>query len=90
MNKKELVGKVAQKTGLMKKDVEAVTDVMLEEIKAALVKKEKVQFTGFGTFEVRKRAARNGQNPRTGEKIRMPETKIPAFKAGKGLKDAVR
>ncbi|MEG1474052.1 MAG: HU family DNA-binding protein, partial [Christensenella sp.] len=49
-----------------------------------------VQFMGFGTFEVRKRAARNGQNPRTGEKIRMPETKIPAFKAGKNLKDAIR
>ncbi len=90
MNKKELVGKVAQKTGMMKKDVEAVTDAMLEEITAALVKKEKVQFMGFGTFEVRKRAARDGQNPRTGEKIRMPETKIPAFKAGKGLKDAIR
>lgn len=90
MNKKELVGKVAQKTGMMKKDVEAVVDSTLEEIKDALVKKDKVQFMGFGTFEVRKRAARNGQNPRTGEKIRMPETKIPAFKAGKGLKDAIK
>lgn len=90
MNKKELVGKVAQQTGMMKKDVETVTDAILGEIKNALVKKEKVQFMGFGTFEVRKRAARNGQNPRTGEKIVMPEVKIPAFKAGKGLKDAIR
>ncbi|MEG0257928.1 MAG: HU family DNA-binding protein [Christensenella sp.] len=90
MNKKDTVGKVAQKTGMSKKDIEYITDALLGEITAALVKGDKVQFMGFGTFEVRKRAARNGQNPRTGEKIRMPETKIPAFKAGKNLKDAIR
>ena len=90
MNKKELVGWVAEKTGMMKKDVEMLTDSLLCEIQAALAAKEKVQIMGFGTFEVRTRAARNGQNPRTGEKIHMDATKIPAFKAGKLLKDAVR
>ncbi len=90
MNKKEMVGKVAEKTGMMKKEVEAVTDALLDEIQNALAKNEKIQFMGFGTFEVRTRAARNGQNPRTGEKIHMAATKIPAFKAGKLLKDAVK
>ncbi|WP_279288448.1 HU family DNA-binding protein [Christensenella tenuis] len=90
MNKKELVGKVAEKTGIMKRDVEIVTDAILEEIKETLAADGKVQLMGFGSFEVRSRAARNGKNPRTGEAIRMPEVKLPAFKAGKLLKDAVR
>ena len=90
MNKKELVGRVAEKTGMMKKDVEMLTDSLLCEIQAALAAKEKVQIMGFGTFEVRTRAARNGQNPRTGEKIHMDATKIPAFKAVKLLTYAVR
>ena len=90
MNKKELIGRVAEKTGIMKKDVEAVTETILEEIRETLAANGKVQLMGFGAFEVRSRAARNGKNPRTGEAIRMPEVKLPAFKAGKLLKDAVR
>ena len=90
MNKKELIGRVAEKTGIMKKDVEAVTETILEEIRETLAANGKVQPMGFGAFEVRSRAARNGKNPRTGEAIRMPEVKLPAFKAGKLLKDAVR
>ena len=90
MNKKELVGKVAEKTGIMKRDVETVTDAILEEIRETLAADGKVQLMGFGAFEVRSRAARNGKNPRTGETIRMPEVKLPAFKAGKLLKPAVR
>ncbi len=90
MNKKELVAKAAQKTGLMKKDVDAVVDAVVEEITQALAESKKVQIMGFGTFELRKRAARKGQNPRTGETIQMPEALIPAFRAGKCLKEAVK
>lgn len=90
MNKKELVGKVAEKTGIMKKDVEMITDAILDEIRETLAANEKVKLMGFGAFEVRSRAARNGKNPRTGETIRMSEVRLPAFKAGKLLKDAVR
>ena len=90
MNRKELVTRVSDKTGLMKKDVDAVTDAVLDEIRETLAAGGKVQLMGFGSFEVRSRAARNGKNPRTGETILMPEVKLPAFKAGKLLKDAVR
>ena len=89
MNKKELIREVADQTGFMKKDVEAVTEALLGIISESLSNNEKVQFVGFGTFEVRSRAPRNCKNPRTGEMIRLTETKIPAFKAGKALKEAV-
>ena len=89
MNKTELIAAIASKTELSKKDAEkalkAFTDVVTEELK----KGEKIQLVGFGTFEVRDRAAREGKNPATGEKITIAATKVPAFKAGKALKDAV-
>lgn len=90
MNKKEVVELVSKKTGFSKKDVELLTDALLDEIQDALARNEKVRFMGFGTFEVRVRAARNGKNPRTGEKILVPEMKMPAFKAGKVIKEAIR
>ena len=90
MNKLELIAAVAAKAEISKKDAEkavkAFTDVVTEE----LVKGEKVQLVGFGNFEVRERAAREGKNPQTGEKITIAASKVPAFKAGKALKDAVK
>ena len=89
MNKTELVAAMADQAGLSKKDAEkalkAFTDVVAEE----LAKGEKIQLVGFGTFEVRERKARKAQNPQTKEEITIPATKVPAFKAGKGLKDVV-
>ena len=81
MNKSELVASVAEKSGLTKKDAEKAVNAVFDSITATLVSGEKVQLVGFGTFEVRERKERQGQNP--------PATKVPAFKAGKGLKDAV-
>ena len=89
MNKVELVASVAEKTGLSKKDAEKAVAAVLDSIVAAVAKDEKVQLIGFGTFEVRARAAREGKNPATGAKIKIAATKVPAFKAGKALKDAV-
>ena len=89
MNKTELVAKVAEKSGLTKKDAEKAVNALFESVKEALVKKDKVQMIGFGTFEVKARAARKGRNPQTGAEIKIPATKNPVFKAGKGLKDAV-
>ena len=89
MNKTELVAAIAEKAGLSKKDAEgavkAFTDTVAEQLKAG----EKIQLVGFGTFEVRERAAREGVNPRTGDKIKIAASKVPAFKAGSALKDAV-
>ena len=89
MNKTELVAAIAEKTGLTKKDAEgavkAFTDTVAEQLKAG----DKIQLVGFGTFEVRERAAREGVNPRTGDKIKIAASKVPAFKAGSALKDAV-
>ncbi|MDD9150698.1 MULTISPECIES: HU family DNA-binding protein [unclassified Sporolactobacillus] len=90
MNKNELIQKVAEKTGIAKKDTEAVVNETLGEIISALNKNEKVQFVGFGTFEVRERASRTGRNPQTGEAITIPATKVPGFRAGNKLKDAVK
>ncbi|RYL88188.1 HU family DNA-binding protein [Sporolactobacillus sp. THM7-4] len=90
MNKNELIQKVAGKTGISKKDTEAVINETLEEIIAALNNNEKVQFVGFGTFEVRERASRTGRNPQTGEAITIPATKVPGFRAGNKLKEAVK
>ena len=89
MNKTELVAAMAEKTELSKKDAEkalkAFTDVVAEELK----KGEKVQLVGFGTFEVSKRAAREGRNPQTGKTMSIPASKAPKFKAGKALKDSI-
>ena len=89
MNKTELIAAVAEKTGLSKKDTEAVITAALDAISAALAEEEKVQLVGFGAFEVKSRAARLGRNPKTKETIEIPASKVPVFKAGKALKDAV-
>ena len=89
MNKLELIASVAEKTGLTKKDSEAAIMAMVESITEALEKQDKVQLIGFGTFEVKRRAAREGVNPSTGEKIKIESAKGPVFKPGKGLKDRV-
>ena len=85
MNKAELVAAVAAKTGETKKAAEAFVEVVTE----ALKKGDKIQLVGFGSFEVRKRAARKGRNPQTKEEIKIPASKAPVFKAGKALKDVV-
>lgn len=90
MNKTDLVAKVAEKTGTMKKEVEAAVNATLEVIQDALGAGDPVQLIGFGTFEVRERAERTGRNPQTGETITVPAGKAPAFKPGKALKDAVK
>ena len=89
MNKTELIAAVAEKTGMSKKDTEAVIAATLGTITAALHEEEKVQLMGFGSFEVKKRAARTGSNPRSKETIQIPASQTPVFKAGKALKDAV-
>lgn len=90
MNKTELVSRIADVSGLTKKDSEIALNSTLAAIQESLVAGEKVVLTGFGTFEVRNRKSRVGHNPRTNEKIAIPAQKSPAFKAGKVLKDAVR
>ncbi len=90
MNKTELVEIVATKTGLTKKDSEKAVAAVLEGITDALVKGDKVQMVGFGTFEVRERKAREGRNPSTGETIKIQAQKVPAFKPGQALKNMVR
>ena len=89
MNKAELIAAVAEKTGMSKKDTEAVVSTALDTIVAAMAEGEKVQLVGFGSFEVKKRAARTGLNPRTKQTIAIPASKAPVFKAGKALKDTV-
>lgn len=89
-NKAELVTNVATATGLTKKDATAAVDAVFSSIQASLAKGEKVQLIGFGNFEVRHRAARKGRNPQTGKEIQIPASKVPAFKPGKALKDAVK
>src|SRR5436309_1699043 len=90
MNKTELVNAVATQAELTKKDATTVVDVLFETITNTLAKEEKIQLIGFGAFEVRERAARTGRNPQTGEEIQIPASKIPAFKPGKELKEAVK
>lgn len=90
MNKEQLIERVSTKTGLSKKDVNSTLDALLEGVTAALKKNDKVTLVGFGTFSVRKRAAREGRNPQTGAKLRIPARKVPAFAAGKELKTAVK
>ncbi len=89
MNKQELVTSVAEKSGLTKKDSEKAVNAVFASIEEALAKGDKVQLVGFGTFEVRSRAARKGRNPQTGAEIEIAAAKVPAFKAGKALKDSV-
>ena len=89
MNKSDLIAAIADKTGTTKKSAEASLNAMTEVITDALVKGDKVQLVGFGSFEVRKRAARKGRNPQTKEEIKIPASKAPVFKAGKALKDLV-
>ena len=89
MNKAELVAAVAAKTGDTKKAAEASVDAFVSAVKESLKKGEKVQLVGFGSFEVRKRAARKGRNPQTKEEIKIPASKAPVFKAGKALKELV-
>jgi DNA-binding protein HU-beta len=89
MTKVELVNAVAEKAELSKKDADKAVAAVFAAITDSLKKGDKVQLIGFGTFEVRKRAARTGLNPRTKETIKIAATKVPAFKAGKALKDVV-
>ena len=89
MNKAELVAAVAEKTALSKKDSEKAVNAAFEAITAALVGGDKVQLVGFGAFEVKERNARVGRNPKTKEEIQIPASRVPVFKAGKALKDAV-
>ena len=89
MNKTDLVNAVASKAEISKKDAEAAVSAVVSSISEALAGGEKVQLVGFGSFEVRDRAAKQGRNPRTGESITIPASKLPAFKAGSALKEAV-
>ncbi len=89
MNKTELIAAVAESAGLTKKDSERVINAAIDAITASLVKGEKVQISGFGTFETKEREARIGRNPHTKEEIHIPATKVPTFKASKALKDTV-
>ncbi|HEX6990202.1 MAG TPA: HU family DNA-binding protein [Bacillota bacterium] len=89
MNKAELINRVAEKTGLTKKETEKAVNAVVETIEQALATGEKVSLVGFGTFEVRSRRARTGRNPQTGESISIPASKVPAFRPGKALKERV-
>jgi len=89
MTKTELVTLVAEKAGTTKKNADAALTAVIDSITETLAKGEKVQLVGFGTFEVRERAAREGVNPQTRKKIQIPATKTPAFKPGRALKEAV-
>lgn len=89
MNKAELVASMAEKCKLSKKDTEKVLNAFVESVEEALINGDKVQLVGFGSFEVRDRAARKGRNPQTKEEITIPASKAPVFKVGKALKDAV-
>lgn len=90
MNKAELVAAVAEKTEFTKKDAEKAVAAVFDAISQAMAKGEKVQLVGFGTFEVKKREERVGRNPQTKEEIVIPARKVPGFKAGKALKEAVQ
>ena len=89
-NKQDLIAKVSERTSLTKKDSAAAVDAVFGAISEFLAAGEKIQLIGFGNFEVRERAARTGRNPQTGKEITIAASKVPAFKAGKALKDAVK
>ena len=90
MNKADLVSAVAEKTNMSKKDAEKAVSAVFSAIEETLAKNEKVQLVGFGTFEVKERAERIGRNPQTREEMKIPASRVPGFKAGKALKDAVQ
>ncbi len=90
MTKAELIVSVADATGIDRKKADKAVSAVFDAIKRALVEGDKVQIIGFGTFENRERSARKGRNPRTGEEIDIPKSKLPSFKAGKALKEAVK
>jgi len=90
MNKTDLINEVAERSELSKKDAAKAVDAVFETVMDSLSKGERVQIIGFGNFEVRDRSARKGRNPQTGEEIQIPASKVPAFKAGKALREAVR
>ena len=87
--KDDIINSVADKADLTKKDAAAAVEAFTSTVQDALEKGNSIGLIGFGTFEVRTRAAREGRNPQTGEPLKIPEKKVPAFKAGKKLKDAV-
>ena len=89
MNKADLIARIAEEADLSKKSAEAALNAFVDAVEGALKKGEKVQLVGFGSFEVRKRAARKGRNPQTKEEIKIPASKAPVFRAGKALKDLV-
>ena len=89
MKKTELIASVAEQSGLSKKDAEKALNATIDTIIKAVAEGDKIQLTGFGTFEQRQRNARTGCDPRTGNTIEIPASKVPAFKAGKGFKDIV-
>lgn len=90
MNKTDLVKAVSTQAVLTQKDAASAVDAIFSTITSALAKEEKIQLIGFGTFEVRERSARKGRNPQTGEEIEIAASKVPAFKPGKELKEAVK
>ena len=89
MNRGEVVAAIAEQSGLTKADADRALEAMFKVVKKALKSGDTVSLVGFGTFVVRKRAARSGRNPRTGDTIKIKASKVPAFKAGKALKDAL-
>lgn len=89
MNKTELTAAIAKKTGMTQKQAATVMEAFISSVSDALAQGEKVQLIGFGSFEVRDRAARSARNPRTGEELKVDASKAPVFKAGKALKDQV-
>lgn len=90
MNKTELIAAISEKAGLSKKDAEAALNAFIDSVKGALKKGDKVQLIGFGSFEVKERAARKGRNPQTKAEITIPASKVPTFKVGKAFKDAIK
>ena len=89
MNKSELIAIAAENTGMTKKDTERILNAAIDAIAASLVRGEKVQLSGFGTFEAKEREARIGRNPHTGDAVEIPATRVPGFKASKALKDSI-
>ena len=89
MNKTELIAAIAADSELSKKDTEKALNAFIDSVEGALKKGEKIQLVGFGSFEVRERAARKGRNPQTKEEIMIPASKVPVFKAGKAFKDNI-
>lgn len=90
MNRAELVTAMAEKAGVSKKDADNILKAFIDTVEDAVKANDKVQLVGFGTFESRERAAREGKNPRTGEKITIAASKVPAFKVGKAFKDLLK